>query len=400
MKSNRVASRLIQFALLLGGLFGVAWCHHQQNLGPAKNEILIRVLLHEVDLHQTLPFEITGPWTCRSSNDQPLHEGNGFDGIIKLEVTGLTIGPWVFHQSEVQLQTAGDDALRLNHHGYQGRIIFQTQRPSPSGIPSKLLCFLELPLEEYVLGVVCGEMPTSAKNIQAALEAQAIATRSYAIYRIQESRPWLYADTRDQRFYGTDFETKAARLAVQQTASLILADPDGWVPGWFHSQCGGHTANAFDAGFLRTSRPCLEGIADPDCAQSRGWTHKVEAKTLDAFAAERGIGRWIRHLEPDQKDAAGRWTKVLVEGSRAEGLFTGEAMRSTFGTPSQAWQSLRTESDGGLIITGSGFGHGVGLCQQGALRLARQGNSAAEILDFYYPDTFLKAVPQLDTTLP
>jgi stage II sporulation protein D len=377
-------------ALLLA--VGLFWKKASQDPQQWHNP-WVRVKLLELSYGEEVPLELRGHWSLFSPGHPVLQEGVDLQSMLKADAQGARIGAWLPKQAHLILRTEGEDAIRLGNRWYRGELHLFVERKSKKGMATGLQVILQLPLEDYVLGVVCGEMPTTAEASSQALRAQAVAARSYAAHQLQQDRPWLQADTRDQRFLGIDFETDRAKQAVLATRGLVLKDATGLLPAWFHADCGGATAHAERLGFSSQNRRPLEGVLDPLCQSPQTWTHPVTAEQLDRFAQEQGVGRWIRSFSAEEKDAAGRWTKILIEGERAEGLFAGELLRKAFGAPSLQWTRLTPQQDGSLMLEGYGSGHGVGLCQKGALRRSRAGATWEAILQSYYPGAELHELP-------
>ncbi len=329
-------------------------------------------------------LELRGQWSVKTEAGVILLSGSDFRGVLAPDPTGLLLGARLLGRSPCILATRGDGGIRLGDRAYTGALRVEALR-GRSGLPQDLDIVLELPLEDYVLGVVCGEMPSSAPGIAEALKAQAVASRTWALWKTRNSSRPLRDTTADQKFIGVDFETRAARQAVADTRGMVLSYKGDLIPTFFHADCGGRTSDSYSVGFTHREWPPLQGVEDPDCERPFRWSRPVEAATLDGFARTHGLGDWIGHLEASSRDAGGRWLEAKLVGPSARGPFPGEDLRTGFSVPSALWQKLSVRADGSLVVSGAGHGHGVGLCQQGALRAAKKGRIHSDILEHYYP---------------
>jgi stage II sporulation protein D len=251
---------------------------------------------------------------------------------------------------------------------------------------TKLLeLYLRLSLEDYVLGVICGELPSQSPNIGAALKAQAIAARTYAVWKIQNAKI-LRDDSRDQVFVGSDYITENARNAARATAGKVITENQKVVPGFFHRNCGGGTSNAYEADFSKSEIVALSGSQDLDCADVyQRWQHTVSASELDKLCREFKLGDSLTAINTISKDQHLRRLHVRIQGDKGHRDITGEFLRARLSLPSMIWHELMLNRDGSITVTGSGHGHGIGLCQEGAMRNAQQGLNYAAIIQHYYP---------------
>jgi stage II sporulation protein D len=255
-----------------------------------------------------------------------------------------------------------------------------------------------LTLEEYLAGVVGAEMPASSYPMEA-LKAQAVASRTYALYSLlraaSEGRTARFAaDESFQVYAGRSGEHRRVLEAVAGTAGEVLTYRGGLFRAYFHSTCGGRTV---DASRL-FGEPVIAPLGGTVCGACEGsaffrWEARAVAvdieRALAAWAAGRGVrlGR-LSALEVSEATPEGRaaWLAVRHEGGSFE--VTVERFRALLHAAGvavlkSAAFTVRPE-EGGFRFEGGGFGHGAGLCQVGA---GRQGGdrSYREILAAYYP---------------
>lgn len=396
------------FGLL--AVLGALWCgsllfdRSQPPAGPAPGGLgdpdpLVRVRLEAPSRDDGTEIGLRGRWTVRDEAGQILHEGHGFEGQIRLDSAGAKLGPWRVRSDAFRVETEGDAALSVGGSRYDGALLIRLQRDDRR-LPVKMELLLELPLEAYLAGVVAGELPTQAVGAAAALEAQAIAARSYALWTLRGGREVLSDSPADQRFRSIDWITPEALAAVAATRGLVLCWEDRLLPGWYHANCGGATADAAAAGFAPRPLAPLVGVADPECAAASPWERRVAAAVLDGIARRDGLGDSLERLLLRRRDVEGRLIEAELAGEAAVLPYLGEELRRDFGLPSCLWLALAAEPDGGLSVRGRGRGHGVGMCQDGALRLARAGASRDQILARYYPGGRIAALGELDRARP
>jgi stage II sporulation protein D len=341
---------------------------------------------------EPIDVEISGGWRLLNGTDpglKVLHEWSGLHGTLSLSAIGTELEAYRTKCEHLILETSGDHALRLNTYLYPGRLHIRTVKDKKALLGKSMRLSLELPLEEYVLGVLCGEMSTLVPNSQAALRAQAIAARTYALYRLGQKRK-LKDNTADQVFTSIDFITDQAREAVEATRGLVLRWENELVPAYFHSNCGGGTANAHNAAFSRTDIAPLAGVFEPECRNPREmWERTVAASDLDALAVHYELGTWLKAIVISEQDSTGRQLQLRLIGPDKHVDLPADAVRAALHLPSTQIEDMRRLPDGSLVIRGYGAGHGVGLCQEGAMRLSKNGVSYAAILAHYYPSAQL-----------
>ena len=284
-----------------------------------------------------------------------------------------------------------------------------------------------LPMEEYLRGVVPLEIGERAPGERAAVEAQAVAARSYTVTRVLLARTGngrsadfdLIASVGDQVYGGRDAERPVADAAVRATANLVLLLNGRVVTAPFFSACGGETAAAEEV-WRSDGEPHLQRVSDKipgsdryycDIAPRFAWTRILSGSELDAVV-QRYMGAYqsvpsggpgqVSALAVESRTPSGRVASLLVQTERGTFRLRGNDSRSVLRSPSgellnSAYFSVTTESSAGrlarAVIRGNGYGHGVGLCQWGAIGRARAGQDASTILRTYYRGTTLGPIP-------
>jgi len=348
-----------------------------------------------------------------------VHDG---DGVLRLEVPeqvtvagsaatggallrldgGLSIEP--AHLLRVSPRDEGG-LVRLNGRDYRGELLLL-----PVG--RALTVVNRLDIEGYLAGVISAEMGRRGAAEQAALEAQAVVSRTFALralLRFRE-RPYdLVATVADQAYQGVAAELPQGWQAIAATAGQVLSWEGQPIEAFFHSTCGGRTA-AGEEVFVDGARPYLRSTPDlaPDgtawCAISPRyrWTerwasadlHEVLRRTLPALGVEPGRIGTLADIRVGGQTPSGRVRALLlrfdggavpIEGSAAVrqalqpvggALLRSAAFRLEVSRSGDRLREVRAE--------GSGAGHGVGFCQWGAVGRARGGADWRAILHAYF----------------
>ena len=256
-----------------------------------------------------------------------------------------------------------------------------------------------VPAEDYLAGVVGKEMSLSWP--ESALKAQVIAARTYALYEIQHASlraaglPFdIFDDPRSQVYAGTERESEEARRLVSETDGMVLRWEGKLIKAFYASTCGGATDPADRILHHPQKIPPLEGVTCGWCEGARFYRWEMPPMPIEEASARVGRGR-LMSISTTSTLPSGRVETITIRTD--EGVFTLDAndeFRRKI-DPSKIRSTLWDECavrDGALHVRGRGWGHGAGMCQMGALGLARAGRSAAEILAYYYPGAALEKI--------
>ncbi len=249
----------------------------------------------------------------------------------------------------------------------------------------------EVPLEEYVAAVVPGEI--GRRVPAAALEAQAVAARSYALAR-RTRHADEGADVCDsvhcQVFRGLSAATPESGAACEATAGLVLVQKGRVIAAPFHAVCGGRTARPRDV-WDDEEYPDLVPVEDDACRDAPGysWSFSLPRKELPRLSASLGFPG-ARFLEIFGRDDTGRVSMVrFAAPGGAARVVRGFEFRKA-ASDIWGWNSVRStafesaESRSEYFLTGRGTGHGAGMCQAGAIARARRGETRDQILALYF----------------
>jgi len=262
-----------------------------------------------------------------------------------------------------------------------------------------------IPLEDYVRGSVPAEMPLGEQDPAVAdrlARLQAILARTYALAnrgRHAQEGFDLCSTTHCQIYSPPEQQPVAvARLvtaAVEQTRGLTITDGHVPIQALFHADCGGHTSSATII-WGGPAPPYLSGVLDTFCVTTPrdDWHLDLDRDHLRRIlntAPDTTVGHRLDRIEVLARDPAGRASRVAAAGEFYR-VVRGERLRSAISEQlgPRAFRSARFSVEhraGRVLFSGQGFGHGVGLCQTGAIVRARRGDSVRAILEHYYPGT-------------
>ena len=262
-----------------------------------------------------------------------------------------------------------------------------------------------LGIEDYLKGVVPCEIGSITTGLVEAARAQAVAARTYTwAHRNQYEELGfdLYSTIKDQVYGGMDSEDEIINQAIEQTHGRILAYQGKPAEAKYHSTCGGRTADFNDA-WKGVGPPYLHSVECPYCTNSPYYQWRKASSKRDFFANIRGqlakLGATIADTELikdfrfKRNKKSKRVVQTVVTTTVKEYYFDPNSIRTLFGDRNDPGGLLRSSyfelkaTEDSIIIEGKGFGHGVGMCQFGALEMARKGKNYKQILQHYYPGT-------------
>jgi len=266
----------------------------------------------------------------------------------------------------------------------------------------------QLPLEEYLYGVLKWEV--SPGWPLAALCAQAIAARTYALKKIesslfQDQLHHLSATVDDQVYGGFESEDLRVQEAVNFTRGKVITYQGELIEAFYHNCCGGYTVSSKDV-WGGEDLPYLRVGPDKFCQKSPHyhWEWEIKRSELRKILFKEGFSVGIIYrLEVFSRaqdlsfKEGGRVTKLCLEHQGGRLYLTGTEFRKLIEKwigsgklKSTLFDEVKLQVKGGasyFVFQGRGAGHGVGMCQWGVKEMAEQGYNFEEILQFYYPGT-------------
>lgn len=337
--------------------------------------------------------EVRGPYEIYTSEGatRPTFAGEALPPVeVALEPggapdRGLRFGSHVFRPAYARLAPKTAGTLVVNGTAYRGDLAV---RATADG--AGLLVVNRVNLEEYVAGVVGSEMPLAFP--EAALRAQAIASRTYGLFQVRgrTREPYDVMDDQSSQVYkGLANETDLARRVTLDTLGVILTYRGRVLCTYFHSTCGGETTSAAYI-FGGVEIPPLAGAPCGNCNDSKYFRWRCEVRKADLarkLAAEGFAVGSVGRVEVGERGPAGYAKSVVVTHPKGQLRVAATKLRWLVGTSTIRSTAFEIEDGGGevFVVAGRGWGHGVGLCQVGARGMARAGHDAMAILRRYYP---------------
>ncbi len=280
------------------------------------------------------------------------------------------------------LASDGEERIRLGGNLYKGDILIKA---TPEG---RLDIIEYLSLEDYLYGVLPSEM--SSDWPLEALKAQAVASRTYAMKFINPARDYDITNGAEMQVYnGTNKINSRIIEAVNSTRGEVLKYKGKLITAFFHACCGGHTASVKSAWGEDVIKP-LYGVPDPFCSASSHyrWEYFLSSVDLLKFIQSQGsTALKIKSMKINQKDRSGRAASFRFTTDAGPKVVQTTDLRKRFGTYEfrSTYITRIASVKGGYELTGRGWGHGVGMCQEGAKYMAQKGKPYKKILRHYYP---------------
>jgi stage II sporulation protein D (peptidoglycan lytic transglycosylase) len=280
---------------------------------------------------------------------------------------------------------------------------------------SGLLVVNRLSMDSYLRGVVPLEIGNRTSAEMAAVQAQAVAARTYAYKHLTTARSFdMYSTVQDQVYGGVDAEKPLSDTAITTTADVVVLYNGQPITTPYHSTCGGNTAGVSEVWYDQRDQPYLRPVSDRipgtnnfycDSSPRFSWTQSYDAAGLRAVmekylaayanAPRNGLGR-ITDIREQGRTPSGRVAALAVQTESGTYTLRGNDIRFVLRDPKGAILnstsfSFARETSGGEVssfsVNGRGYGHGIGMCQWGAIGRARAGQNYRTILETYYPGT-------------
>lgn len=408
--------RIIRFALQLSfgaSLIVLLWsCAaipgiNEETLTPIIRVPFVRVLLVESQVRVQVESEGSLAIECLDRGQQTVYYAAQ---AITVSIYGTRLRV-VNNRGDV-IQDGSDEVnfiprgagshVRIDGKRYRGIV-----KVLPYGDNVRLVNILYM--EDYLRGVVPPEIgPRSDDEIEA-IKTQAIAARTYAMGHLQQygQEPYdMKATTVDQIYEGLESENRLVDRAIEATAGQVIMYHDDYINAYYHSTCGGMTDNIQEV-WDKPVAPYLKPVADSGaCSWSKyyRWEEdfteaQLRGRIEQYLSSDRGREIRLAPIEDiaiTERTSGGRVSKLVVRTKNDTYRFYKDRIRWVIGRasspdlilPSDKFdvELLRAQRDKitGIKIRGAGYGHGVGLCQCGAIGMARKGWTYDRIIPYYY----------------
>ncbi len=350
--------------------------------GP-KNVPTVRVLVAED--RKSLEVTIKGAyriWALPSK--QLLKKGDSLSLVTLTPISGgIKLGNEECTARGIRFEPLEGGDILLNQSHFRGAVDILKDK---AGL---LYAINQLKVEDYLYGVLHYEVapwwPIEA------LEAQAIAARTYALYQVSVSRGAEFAlrsSTSSQVYGGSTTEKFRTKRAVDLTAGEVLMFQGKIFPAFFHATCAGVTAGANE--LWKVDLPSLAGGVH--CGYCRlsphyYWRAKAPLSEIEERMVKYGhpVGRILK-IEVITQTPSGRAGSLRITGTSGDFVMAAKDFRVWIGGDRMRSTLFKIAiRDDMAEFNGTGWGHGVGLCQWGALGQALLGRTHETILKFYYP---------------
>jgi stage II sporulation protein D len=298
---------------------------------------------------------------------------------------GIRIRDTFYHLSRIKIMPRKDVTIysKGEKRRYRGMVeIIRNEE-------DKLLVINSLDLETYIKGVLYHEV--SHRWPLEALKAQAVATRTYALYQAKMNKNNEYDVTSDiysQVYGGRSAERYRTNMAANRTKGQVLLYKGEVLPAYFHATCGGHTEDVNE--IWEQDLPPLRGKLCQYCKLSPHYRWKKNFRSKDVQDALNHHGYklgLIKDIKVLKRNHSGRIKDLQIKTRDGQiVIISGKEFRAIVG-PNRIKSNLYDVIMKGYYfdLRGKGWGHGVGMCQWGAYFMSRKGINYKDILNYYYP---------------
>lgn len=301
----------------------------------------------------------------------------------------------------------GSGALQVGDRSYRGDALVRAAGPG------RLTLVNRVDMEAYLLGVVPREIGRVGPERLEAAKAQAVAARTYAVRYLGRREALgfdVFATVQDQVYGGVGDEYDLVSRAVRETEGEILVYDGRPIEAYYHSTCAGHTA-AIEEVWNSAPVPYLQAVEDVNPRTGRAWDHfssrfdwtqrwsaaemnRILGETLADSVRSGGRVGEVRDMRVLERTPSGRVARMRITTSGGEFEIGGDRVRWILRTPegpilNSSRFDIEVVRDGAgrpveVVARGGGWGHGIGMCQVGAMGRAEAGQDYRTILESYY----------------
>ncbi|HPI03332.1 MAG: Amidase enhancer precursor [Candidatus Aerophobetes bacterium ADurb.Bin490] len=331
--------------------------------------------------------KFSSPFTLSSDSDIIIKESGknlGRSCEIKSIAGAVAINGDATRFTSAELTSAS--VISLAGKKYRGSFIVHAES-------EKILAVNRLSIEEYLYGVLPSEiLPSWHAEV---LKSQAVAARSFAFYNKLNSKDNRYdldSTVISQVYKGFGVEHKNTNAAVDATRGLIMTYNSDVVQAFFHANSGGKTADCKEV--WGGSLPYLKVVDDYYCKDGKhySWKYTVSLSSLEEKLEKSGNSTGeIFDITVPERSESGRALMVKINTSSGTVFIKGNQFRTALGVDALRSTNFNVRIEGKeAVFNGLGWGHGVGLSQEGAAGMAEKGYPYKDILKFYYKGVNIK----------
>ena len=385
----------------------------EEKMGVFIKIPFVRVLLEENKKEVAVTADGTFAIECLKNGNQSIYYSSQ---PVKVKNQGQFVT--VYNHKGYPIEEKLDE-VNIIPRGNNNRIQFDKKRYRgilrilPNGGNVQLVNIIYM--EDYLKGVVPPELGKREESEIEAVKAQAVAARTYAMAHLKQygAQPYdMKSSIIDQVYEGANVELNVVNKAIEQTTGDVLFHNDDFINAYYHSTCGGMTDN-IEMVWDRKEVPYLKAVKDDDaCSWSKYFRWKehfteeqLRGRIEQYLASDRGrdlrIGK-IKDIQISEHTPGGRISTMVVITDHDKFTFKKDRIRWVIGRTSNPDLILPSDNfdvnisrDGNGYVTqvtfaGKGYGHGVGMCQCGAIGYSRVGWAYDQILKKYYTNAEIR----------
>ncbi len=381
MRRNVLLSLIL--TTTLGIAVAVAAIDHRSSVPELVRVAIVRDS-REVDL------AIQGLYRIRDlSSGKVIGTGNYLvQSKVRLLEHGILVGLNVYPSKRLIIEPARDASIIIDERPFRGQVTF-IRTPD-----NRITVVNDINVEDYIKGILYHEV--SHHWPMEALKAQAVASRTYALYSINPvGKPYdVTNDIYSQVYGGRSSERYRTDLAVDYTRNQVLTYDGKIIPAYFHATCGGATEDAREVWSAAPDIPPLRGVPCSFCQDSphMHWKKNFRLHDIQDTLNLHGYKvSAIKDISIVDRDRSDRIEHLKITQKNGEELIIkGKDFRDVMGPNVLMSNNYEIVMQGYYVdIIGKGWGHGVGMCQWGAYGMARQQFNYKQILAYYYPQSVL-----------
>ena len=343
-------------------------------------------------------LEIRGPYSIREvGKSKTLSSGPSLAAVaVAPTANGLRIGEKSYSATQLEVVSKDSPSIKVDDHLYRGVMrLFRRTDGSVSAVNV-------LPVEEYLGSVVDSEMPAAFPA--AAREAQAIVSRTYALYQMAHADPVavydLFSSQRSQKYQGVEYvaggrrlagESESSRQAVAATHGVICTYKGKLFCTYYSAVCGGRTTEGSQ--IFTDAVEILKPVTCDGCRDSEyhRWAASITKDDFLKAVQQKGAISRIATIRQFESPGSGKISRFEFSDGKRTAALSGVELRERLpaGVLRSPHFTLHLEKTT-VRADGRGHGHGVGFCQWGARGLALTGKKSHEIVHHYYPGAKLE----------
>lgn len=356
-----------------------------------QNSIRIRIIQDVASVN----IKVVGEYVVRDEDKGCVFKkGKDLVTTVTVYSDGFSMGEELFRVKALRISPEDANPLVINGRRFTGDVVFLLDSKKAA-----LTAVNHTDIENYLKGILYHEV-SHYWPIEV-LKAQAIASRSFALYQVRKNSARDFDVTNDiysQVYGGRTSERHRTNLAVEATEGLVLIYNEEIIPAYFHSTCGGYTEDASALWDLDTF--ILKGLKCGFCRNSPHFKwHKVITveEVREKLQNARPEIKEINDIEVVTRDeTSGRVRTIEIVSNAGNQEISAKEFRDILGPNMIRSTNFEVRLvDNDFVFNGLGWGHGVGMCQWGAYFMAKQGYKCEDILKLYYPGVVLKRADEI-----